>query len=105
MKPTIKPGTDHLSGLSPVQGFTWIELMLSVAVLAGLALLAIPALQETTLKKQVREAMSTADIARKGVQEAYAATGEMPQNNKQAGVPDPEKIIGSLVRQVKVQDG
>jgi type IV pilus assembly protein PilA len=95
MKPTFKP----------VQGFTWIELMLSVAVLAGLALLAIPALQETTLKKQVKEAMSTADIARKGVQDAYAATGDMPQNNKQAGVPDPEKIIGSLVRQVKVQDG
>ena len=88
-----------------VRGFTWIELMLSVAVLAGLAMLAIPALQETTIKKQVKEAMATADVARKGVQDAYASTGEMPQNNKQAGVPEQEKIIGSLVRQVKVQEG
>jgi type IV pilus assembly protein PilA len=88
-----------------VGGFTWIELMLSVAVLAALALMAIPALQETTIKKQVKEGMATADVARKGVQAFYAAGGELPNNNQAAGVPVQEKIVGSLVRSVKVQDG
>jgi type IV pilus assembly protein PilA len=87
------------------QGFTWIELMLAVGVLAALAMMALPGIQESTLKRQVKEAMATADVARKGVADAYGATGEMPQNNKQAGVPDQEKIVGNLVREVKVQDG
>jgi type IV pilus assembly protein PilA len=87
------------------RGFTWIELIMVVAVLAALALMAIPGIQENGLKKQVREAIPTGDVARKGVAEVYAATGEMPQNNEKAGVPAQEKIIGNLVRQVKVQDG
>jgi len=87
------------------EGFTWIELMMVVAVLAALALMAVPGLQENAVKKQVKEAISTADLARKGVQEAYAATGEMPNNNQAAGIPPQEKIIGNLVRQVKVHDG
>jgi len=87
------------------RGFTWIELVMVVTVLAVLAMMAIPGMQETQVKKQVKEAMPTADVARKGVADTYAATGEMPPNNKQAGVPDQDKIVGNLVRQVKVQDG
>ena len=87
------------------RGFTWIELIMVVAVLAALALMAIPGIQENGLKKQVKEALPTADVARKAVEETYGATGEMPPNNKLAGAPEQEKIIGSLVRSVKIQDG
>lgn len=87
------------------RGFTWIELLLAVGVLGALALMAIPALQETTLKKQVKEALGMADVARKGVQVAYALTGEMPANNEKAGIPPREKIIGNLVRDVNVDAG
>ena len=87
------------------RGFTWIELMMVVAVLAILGLMTVPGLQEGQVKKQVKEGMATADVARKGVQEIYAATGEMPQNNEKAGVPPQEKIVGNLVQKVKVQDG
>lgn len=87
------------------RGFTWIELVMVIAVLAALAMMAIPGLQETQLKKQVKEALSTADVVKKGVQIAYASAGEMPANNKAAGVPDPEKIVGSLVREIRVEGG
>jgi type IV pilus assembly protein PilA len=87
------------------KGFTWIELIMVVAVLAALALMAIPGMQESAIKKQVKEALPTADVARKAVAETYGATGEMPPNNKLAGAPEQEKIIGSLVRSVKIQDG
>jgi type IV pilus assembly protein PilA len=67
--------------------------------------MAIPALQETTLKKQVKEGIVMGDIARKGVQIAYALTGEMPANNEKAGVPPREKMVGNLVKDVNVDAG
>jgi type IV pilus assembly protein PilA len=86
-------------------GFTWIELVLILAVIGILAAMAFPAMQDTALKKQVKEALGLATVAKAGVQAAWSATGEMPDNNEKAGVPPPEKIIGSFVKEVHVQDG
>jgi type IV pilus assembly protein PilA len=86
-------------------GFTWIELTMVLLVLALLALMAIPALQEGTLRKQVKEGLLLADVAKPGVQAAWSATGEMPADNKGAGLPEPGKIVGALVSAVHVKDG
>ena len=86
-------------------GFTWIELLLVVAVMAILALMAIPSLQEGTLRKQVKEALALTDFVKSGVQEAWGLAGEMPADNKAAGLPEPEKIVGSLVSSVRVDKG
>lgn len=86
-------------------GFTWIELLLVLAVLAIIGALAIPGMQDTALKKQVREALGLADVARKGVQAAYATKGEMPADNAAAGIPAADKIVGSFVKQVAVAGG
>ena len=76
-----------------------------VAVLGGLALMAIPGLQDSALKRQVREGMALADIAKKGVQAAYSAASEMPANNAAAGIPPHEKIVGVMVKDVNVDAG
>ncbi len=86
-------------------GFTWIELVLVLLVMGILALMAIPALQEGTLRKQVREGLALADVAKAGVQAAYTAAGEMPADNKAAGLPEPEKIVGTMVSGVRVDNG
>ena len=86
-------------------GFTWIELLLVVAVMAILALMAIPSIQEGTLRKQVRDGIVLADFVKSGVQAAWGAAGEMPADNKAAGLPEPEKIVGSLVSSVRVDNG
>lgn len=86
-------------------GFTWIELVLVLAVLAILGALAIPGMQDTALKKQVREALSLSDVAKRGVQAAWSATGEMPADNAAAAIPARDKIVGNLVREVAVEDG
>jgi type IV pilus assembly protein PilA len=86
-------------------GFTWIELMAVLGVIAVLALMAIPSMQEGALRKQVREGLVLADVAKPGVQAAYTIAGEMPADNKAAGLPEPEKIVGSLVSAVRVNDG
>ena len=86
-------------------GFTWIELVLILAVIGILAAMAFPAMQDQALKKQVKEALALAVVAKGGVQAVWSAAGEMPNNNKQAGIPEPEKIIGSFVQEVHVHDG
>jgi prepilin-type N-terminal cleavage/methylation domain-containing protein len=66
---------------SQCAGFSWIELMLALAVVGILAAMAIPGLQDTALRKQVNEGLALAGVARSGVQAAYIATGELPADN------------------------
>ncbi len=87
------------------RGFTWIELVMVLAVIAILGALAIPGMQDTTLKKQVREGLELADVARKGVQGVWAATGDLPRNNDAAGLPPRDKIVGNVVTAVEVDHG
>jgi type IV pilus assembly protein PilA len=86
-------------------GFTWIELIMVIAVIGLLAMMAIPGLQEATLKRQVKDGMALASVATKGVQDAWSAKGEMPADNAAAGVPPSAKIIGNLVKDVNVEGG
>jgi len=86
-------------------GFTWIELVLVLLVMGILALMAIPALQEGTLRKQVKEGLALADIAKAGVQAFYSTSGELPADNKAAGLPEADKIVGTMVSGVRVDNG
>ena len=87
-------------------GFTWIELLAVITVIAVLALIAVPSMSEATMRKQVKEALSLADVAKVGVQAAYAlGGGTLPADNEAAGVPPPEKIVSALVTRVKVEQG
>jgi type IV pilus assembly protein PilA len=86
-------------------GFTWIELVLVLAVIAILGALAVPGMQDTALKRQVREGLELADVAKKGVQAAWSAAGELPRNNDEAGIPAREKIVGNMVKGVEVDHG
>jgi type IV pilus assembly protein PilA len=87
------------------RGFSFLELMLVLAVVGILIMMTLPSLREGAIRKQVKEGMALADLAQKGVAAHYAASGEMPNNNEQAGIPPANKIVGNFVKAVDVTEG
>jgi len=86
-------------------GFTWIELMMVIGVVAVLALMAIPSMRDGAIRKQVAEGLALADVAKAGVQVVWSATGDMPADNAAAAVPESRKIVGNFVKSVEVDHG
>ena len=84
------------------KGFTLIELMIVVAIIAILAAIALPAYQDYVARSQLSEAMSLTSGARTAVAEYYAERGAMPANNTAAGLSNASSITGRYVQQVSV---
>jgi type IV pilus assembly protein PilA len=87
------------------KGFTLIELMIVVAIIAILAAIALPAYQDYVARSQVSEAMSLTSGARTAVAEYYAERGDWPTGNAAAGLAAEASITGRYVRQVEVGSG
>lgn len=88
-----------------VAGFTLIELMIVVAIIAILAAIAMPAYQDYVIRSQVSEGIVLASGARVAVWDFVSARGRMPTDNVSAGLPPGADINGKFVRDVSVVDG
>jgi type IV pilus assembly protein PilA len=87
------------------KGFTLIELMIVVAIIAILAAIAIPAYQDYLIRSQVSEGAVLADGAQTAVAEFYSNKGIFPTGNGGAGVAAAASIQGKYVSQVTVANG
>jgi type IV pilus assembly protein PilA len=86
-------------------GFTLIEMMLVVSVIAILALMAMPSYMEKIVRDQVIEALPLAELAKGPVAAAWAAGVPFPADNSAAGLPPADKIVSNLVSSTRVHDG
>jgi type IV pilus assembly protein PilA len=79
------------------KGFTLIELMIVVAIIAILAAIAIPAYQDYTIRAQISDGLSLASGSKTAVAEFYQNRGRFPTSNASAGVAASTSIIGNFV--------
>ncbi len=86
-------------------GFTLMEVMVAVAIVAILATLAIPSFQNSIVREQIVSAAPMADIAKKPIAAEWSATQTLPVDNASAGLPSADKIVSNYVSALAVQDG
>jgi type IV pilus assembly protein PilA len=86
-------------------GFTLIEMMVVVGVIAILALMAIPSYLDRIIRDQIVEALPLTDIVKTPIAQSWAITQAFPADNAAAGLPPQEKIVSNLVASVTVDAG
>jgi len=87
------------------RGFTLIEMMVVVGIIAILALLAIPTYQDKFIRDQIAEALPLADIAKPPVALQWVLLQTFPADNAAAGLPVADKIVNNTISSVAIQDG
>lgn len=86
-------------------GFTMIELMVVVGIVAILAMMAVPSYQNKFVRDQIVEALPLADIAKASIAVSWAALQSLPSDNASAGLPSADKIVNNFISSVLVQNG
>jgi len=87
------------------RGFTLLELMVVIGIVAILALLAIPTYQDKFIRDQIAEALPLADIAKPPVALSWAVMQNFPANNAAAGLPMADNIVNNTISSVAIEGG
>ena len=86
-------------------GFTLMEMMVVLGVIAILALIAAPSYLDQIIRRQIIDAMSLADIAKTPIASSWAITQSFPHDNASAGLPSADKVVNNFISLLSVQDG
>ena len=86
-------------------GFSVIEMMVVIAIIAIVASIAIPSQMGRIVKEQLIAALPLADIAKEPISASWKADKKLPIDNKEADLPVPEKVVSNFVSALEIKDG
>lgn len=86
-------------------GFTLMEMMVVVGIIAILALMMVPAYIDRIVRSQIAEALPLADVAKQPIDSAWKLLHVLPADNAAAGLPVPEKVVSNYVSALRVEGG
>lgn len=86
-------------------GFTMIEILVVLAIVAILALIVLPSYLDTIIRNDIVEALPLADKAKRPVADTWTLIQAFPSSNASAGLPSPDKVVNNLISSVAIQNG
>lgn len=86
-------------------GFSAVEMLAVLAVMAILATIAIPSYQSKIVREQIVAAIPFADTAKEPISAYRKASMAFPEDNKEAGLPDANKIVSNQISALVVDGG
>lgn len=86
-------------------GFTLIEMLVVIAIIAILAMIALPSPDPGIARKQVVESMELIEDYKKIVAFYHKSTQVFLKDNKEARMPDADKLLGNYVDRIDYKDG
>jgi type IV pilus assembly protein PilA len=89
----------------PAHGFSLLEMLVVVAIVGVVATLVAPGMYVSYVRAQIIDSAPLIDVAKKQVSAYWSASGDLPANNAEAGLPAPDKMVNNYVKSVTVSDG
>lgn len=86
-------------------GFSVIEMMVVVAIIAILAMIAIPSSLNRIIKEQVAATIPWSDAAKEPIALLWKTTGKLPVDNTEANLPSADKMVSNFVTNLSVENG
>lgn len=107
LRANIHAGYRHAETMcvKQVRGFSAVEMMVVVAIIAILAMIAIPSSLGRIIKEQVAATIPWSDAAKEPIALLWKTTGKLPANNKEANIAAADKMVSNFVTNLSVENG
>ena len=85
------------------RGFSLIELMISLAIIAILLTIALPLYQNYKVRARMAESLIVVEPVKRAIEDYYVERQDWPWNNEEAGLSEPEDLATDFVEKISIQ--